>query len=313
MELTKIKVGVLAGGISEEKDISLLSARQVFQALKKKNIKAELIEIKTSSGNQIKKIIKSAQVDLAFVALHGLFGEDGKIQSMLEEIPITYTGSGPQASSLSMDKIAAKEIFKKEGVPTPFFRLATNKDHNYEDINYPVVVKPSHSGSSFGISIVNNKEKIKAALEKSFKFGESVIIENFIKGKELTVGVLGKRPLAVVEIVPKGKYFDFKNKYIKGNSVFIAPAKLSRKIYKKVQEVALAAHKALGCRDFSRVDIRLKGNVPYVLEVNSIPGLTEYSLLPLSAFACGISFDQLIISFLKTALLRKNRRLMSYG
>jgi D-alanine-D-alanine ligase len=307
MELTNIKVGVLAGGISEERDISLLSGRQVFQALKRKNIKAELIEIKTSNNSQIKQIIKSAQIDLAFIALHGLFGEDGKIQSILEEIPIAYTGSGPQASFFSMNKIAAKKRFKKNGVPTPSFRLAISRDHNYQDINYPVVVKPSHSGSSFGISIVDNKEKIEKALDKSLKFSDSAIIEDFIKGKELTVGVLGKSPLAVVEIVPKGKYFDFKNKYIKGNSAFIAPAKLDKKIYKQVQEVAFTAHKALGCRDFSRVDIRLNDNTPYVLEVNSIPGLTECSLLPLSAFACGISFDQLIFSFLKFALLRRNK------
>ncbi|MFO8053274.1 MAG: D-alanine--D-alanine ligase [Candidatus Omnitrophota bacterium] len=307
MELTNIKVGVLAGGVSEERDISLLSGKQVFQALEREKIKAELIEIKTSKSGQIKKIIKAAGIDVAFIALHGSFGEDGGIQSVLEEVPVAYTGSDPQASFFAMDKIAAKERFKKAGVPTPSYRLAIARSYDYKEINYPVVVKPSFSGSSFGVSIVANQEKIKRALEESFNFSKSVIIEDYIKGKELTVGILGEKPLAVVEIVPKGQYFDFKNKYTKGNSAFVVPAKLNKKIYQQVQRIALAAHKVLGCRDFSRVDIKLKDDLPYVLEVNSIPGLTERSLLPLSASGCDISFDQLIFSFLKNALLRENK------
>ncbi|MCF7873910.1 MAG: D-alanine--D-alanine ligase [Candidatus Omnitrophica bacterium] len=307
MELTNIKVGVLAGGVSEERDISLLSGRQVFSALERKNIKAEFIDIKTSENNEIKKIIKAAQIDLAFIALHGSFGEDGKIQTILQEIPLAYTGSGPKASLFAMDKIIAKERFSQSGVKTAFYRLATAKNYNYKGLTYPVVVKPSHSGSSFGISIVDSKEKIKEALKESFKFSESAIIEDYIKGRELTVGILGETPLAVVEIVPQGKYFDFKNKYTKGNSVFVVPAKLDKKIYKQLQQLALQAHKALGCRDFSRVDIKLKGDLPYVLEVNSIPGLTERSLLPLSASACGISFDELIFIFVEKALSRRKK------
>ncbi len=305
MELTKIKVGVLAGGVSEEREISLRSGKQVFTTLVQKNIKTKFIEIKTSNPETIKKDIKKADIDVAFIALHGSFGEDGKIQKILEEISLVYTGSGPEASFLAMNKVAAKKKFRYNNIPTPSYFLFSAKDCNHkENISYPVVIKPSFSGSSLGVSIVNGSKDLKKALTEAFRFDKVAIAENYIEGNELTVGILNQNPLAVVEIVPKQGYFDFKNKYTKGKSKYLAPAKLEKKLYQKVQQVALAAHKALGCRDFSRVDIKLKGDTPYVLEVNSIPGLTEQSLLPLSASGSGISFYQLINAFLQKAITR---------
>lgn len=305
MELTKIKVGVLAGGVSEEREISLRSGKQVFATLVRENIKAEFIEIKTSDPETIKRNIKDAGIDVAFIALHGLFGEDGKIQKILEEIPLAYTGSGPAASFLAMNKAAAKEKFRRNNIPTPSYFLFSAKDFNYkEDISYPVVIKPCFSGSSLGVSIVKESKDLKKALTEAFRFDKLAIAENYIEGSELTVGILDQNPLAVVEIIPKQGYFDFKNKYM-GKSKYLAPAKLEKKLYQKVQQAALAAHKALGCRDFSRVDIKLEGDIPYVLEVNSIPGLTKQSLLPLSASGSGISFCQLINTFLQNAITRR--------
>ncbi|MCF7800284.1 D-alanine--D-alanine ligase [Candidatus Babeliales bacterium] len=300
-----MKVGVLAGGVSEEREISLLSGKQVYKALNEKSINVKFLDIKTSDHQKIKEIIQKAGIDVAFIALHGSFGEDGKVQAILEEIPLTYTGSGPKASALAMNKVAAKEKFNNSNIPTPSSLLFSAKNYNYNKIQCPVVIKPCFSGSSFGVSIVSKNKDIGKSLAEAFKFSKLAMAEDYIEGKELTVGILEEKPLAIVEIIPKEGYFDFNNKYIKGKSDFIAPAKLDKDLYWRIQQVALKAHKALGCRDFSRVDIRLKGDVPYVLEVNSIPGFTRQSLLPFSASVCGIDFYQLIITFLKSALARK--------
>lgn len=307
MELKNVKVGVLAGGVSEEREISLLSGEQVFKALNETGVNAKFLEIKTSNHQKIKNIIREAGIDVAFIALHGSFGEDGKVQAILEEISLAYTGSGPKASALAMDKIAAKEKFNQNKIPTPPHFLFSPKNFNYDKIQCPVVIKPCFSGSSFGVSIVNKNKNIKKSLSQAFKFSKLAMAEDYIEGKELTVGIVEEKPLAIVEIIPQEGHFDFKNKYIKGKSDFIVPAKLDKDLYWKIQQVALKAHKILGCRDFSRVDIKLKEDVPYVLEVNSIPGLTKQSLLPLSASASGLDFHQLIITFLRNAIARERQ------
>jgi D-alanine-D-alanine ligase len=304
MELKKVKVGVLAGGVSEERDISLLSGEQVFQTLLEKNIRTKFIKIESSDKQEVKRVVKAAEIDIAFIALHGVFGEDGKIQAILEEIPIVYTGSGPEASFSAMDKVAAKEKFKQAGILTPAYHLFSGNNYMCQNISYPVVVKPRFSGSSFGVSIVTDREQIKQAFKQALGFSKTVIIEDYIKGRELTVGILAEKPLAIVEIIPKGEYFDFQNKYIKGNSKFVVPAKLEKGLSERVKKTALAAHRVLGCRDFSRVDLKIKDGMPYVLEVNSIPGLTRKSLLPLAASASGIDFSQLINLLLEKALAR---------
>jgi len=302
--LGDIKVGVLGGGISLEREISLLSSKEVVSILKRNNINYVFIDIFTSEKEKVKELIFKNKIDLVFIALHGEFGEDGEIQKILEEIGIPYTGSCALASYRAMNKIISKEIFVKENIPTANYLVCKKKEFPKID-KYPVVVKPYFSGSSIGVFIVFNEYELKNALKEAFSIQDIVIIEDYIDGKELTVGILEDKPLAVVEIIPKGKYFDFFAKY-KDDTTFIAPAKLEKEVYRNVQEIALRAHKALGCRHFSRVDIRLsKENIPYVLEINSIPGLTNHSLLPLSARVCGIGFDELILRMLILALNEK--------
>ena len=306
MDLNGIKIGILGGGVSGEREISLLSAKEVYQALHNNNLKAVFIDVITDQKERVKETISSFGVDVAFIALHGKFGEDGKIQEILEELDIAYTGSRPQASYFAMDKVLSKELFIRTGVATPKFFIAEDIKIMPRQMCYPLVIKPHFSGSSLGISILRHSSGLKDALAKAFSYSEKAIIEDYIEGRELTVGILDERPLAVVEIIPKKGYFDFHAKYSDGGSDFVAPAQLKEAVYRRVQNTALAAHRALGCRHFSRVDIRLdKDSFPYVLEVNSIPGLTSHSLLPLSAKACGISFDKLIIRMLELALYAK--------
>ncbi|MEM7816575.1 MAG: D-alanine--D-alanine ligase [Candidatus Aenigmatarchaeota archaeon] len=304
--LNSIKIGVLGGGVSEERDISLISANEAFKALKRKNLNVVFIDIFNRDKEKIKEMLISSDIDLAFIALHGEFGEDGQIQNILEEMGILYTGSGPLASYLAMNKIASKKIFFKEKIPTPNFIVWDNKEILPSNLRYPVVVKPYFSGSSLGVSIVWKEYSLKEALNKAFSLQEKVILEDYIEGRELTVGILKDKPLGVVEIIPKTEFYDFTTKYSDNLAEFIAPAHLESSLYKEIQEIALRAHKALGCRHFSRVDIRLsRDNIPYVLEVNSIPGLTSHSLLPLSAKSCGIDFDNLILEMVLCALYEK--------
>jgi len=301
--LANIRVGVLGGGVSFEREVSLLSAQGAFSALKEKAINTVFIDIATKEENEIKKMLSDYDLGVAFIALHGEFGEDGKIQKILEDLGIPYTGSGPKASFLAMDKVSSKKAFIEKGIPTPdFCVLGKGQDLNI-DIKYPVVVKPYFAGSSIGVSIVTQKEDLSQALDKAFAFQDTVILEDYIPGRELTVGILEEKPLAVVDIIPGQGYYDFNAKYSDVATQFVAPAQLAPEIYRRVQELGLAAHRALDCRHFSRVDIRLGlDNVPYILELNSIPGLTTHSLLPLSAKACGIDFGELIAKMTTLAL-----------
>jgi len=308
--LRDVKVGVLGGGVSSEREISLLSANEAYKVLRKNNIETVFIDITMRQEEKVKEMILNSNIDLAFIALHGEFGEDGKIQKILEELDIPYTGSGSLASYLAMDKIASKEIFIKKGIPTADF-VVYEADQSIDDLTfnfkYPAVVKPFFSGSSVGVFIVNDKAELETALKKAIALQPKIIIEDYIKGREFTVGIFEDKPLAVVEIVLKSGYFDFTTKYNDGLAQFISPAKLDETIYKKIQDIALAAHYALGCKHFSRVDILLgSGCIPYVLEVNSIPGLTTHSLLPLSAKCCGMDFDELIVGMTQLALHGKS-------
>ena len=314
VNIETICVGILEGGVSQEREISLQSAEQVARSLERQRINAVRIDINTRDEHTIKKHIKDTGIDVAFVALHGEFGEDGTIQAILESMHIPYTGSGPGASGRAMNKIAAKTTFVQEGIPTsPFSQIAKSKDSSHREtitanhvsspIHYPVVVKPNCNGSSLGISIVHNRSELAAALDEAFAFDEKLIIEDYIEGRELTVGILDDVPLGVVEIIPKDSYFDFTTKYSDGRVVFVSPAEIPHDIYQKVQYWALRAHQSLGCQHFSRVDIILNAkNIPFILEVNSIPGLTSHSLLPLSAQCQGIDFDCLIKKMIVLAI-----------
>ena len=302
------KIGVLEGGVSGERDISLVSGKEVYLALKRKGINAEEIDVNTEDIQAVKEILLSHSIDIAFIALHGEFGEDGRIQEVLDALDIPYTGSGVAASRRAMDKIISKDIFIKNGIPTPRYFVLDNNDPIPEPEGLPKVIKPYYSGSSIGVFIVYDGKDWKRSILESFKINKKIIIEDYIKGKELTVGILDEKPLSVVEITPKHGYFDFTAKYSDGMVDFIAPALLDADAYSAAMEVSRKAHISLGCRHFSRVDIRMddKG-APFVLEVNSIPGLTSHSLLPLSAKACGIEFDELIIKMLQLALRNEKK------
>ncbi|MCK4912253.1 MAG: D-alanine--D-alanine ligase [Candidatus Omnitrophica bacterium] len=305
-DLREIRIGVLGGGISAERDISLISSRQVYKDLSDKGLNIVFIDIVTKEKGKIKELIHNLNIDLAFIALHGEFGEDGQIQEILEELGIVYTGSEPRASALAMNKFNSKNLFKAKGIPTPDFVVLSKGEDIPSGLRYPLVVKPFSSGSSIGISIVENKDNLRSALELGFLHSDSVILEDYIEGRELTVGILGDQPLAVVEIIPKEGYFDFEAKYSNGGSSFIAPAQIDDEVEKNIRAVVLAAHSILGCRHFSRVDMRLsKEGLPFILEVNSIPGLTSHSLFPLSAKAWGINFNQLIIKMMELTLYGK--------
>lgn len=303
--LKELKIGVLGGGTSTEREISLISSGQVYKALSDEGLNVDFVDIFTKKKKRIKELILSAKINLAFIALHGEFGEDGQIQKILQELDLDYTGSGPKASALAMNKLASKNLFKVKGVSTPAFSILSKEENIPSNLQYPLVVKPYSSGSSIGISIVESENTLKSALELAFCHSDGAILEDYIEGRELTVGILEDKPLAIVEIVPKKGYFDFEAKYSNGASEFITPAQVNNQIEREVKAIALSAHNVLGCQHFSRVDIRLnKEGFPFVLEVNSIPGLTSHSLFPLSAKTAGIEFNQLIIKMVELTLPR---------
>ena len=303
MDLRKLKIGVLGGGVSGEREVSLRSSTMVYSALRRLGFKSVFIDIFTTHPPTIRKELKAAGVDLAFVALHGVFGEDGQIQKILEGSEISYTGSRPKASKLAMNKALAKKIFNRSGIPTPDFSLWSDKNRPPPKVRYPAIVKPNSSGSSLGISLVREPRQLLPALDLAFSYEDSLLVEDYIQGREFTVGILGQEALAIVEIIPKKAYFDFTAKYTQGMSQFIAPAELTPELYDKIRDYALAVHWSLNLRGFSRIDFILdKNNQAYVLEANSIPGLTGHSLLPLSAKAQGIDFDSLILKIVDLAV-----------
>lgn len=301
------RVGVLMGGPSSEREISLKSGKAVLCALKDSGIDALGIDIITDNKEENIRLLKNYNLDCAFIALHGRFGEDGAIQEILEQADLPYTGSGVKASRLAMDKIGALRIFRagKLYVPRSHFleRPAYNKNSDFKnDLGFPLVIKPANHGSSIGLSIIELEREIPAAIQLAFQFDERIVVEEYISGRELTVGVLDEKPLPVIEIVPKHKFFDFEAKYQAGLTDYIIPAPLKKEIAENVQQAALQAHKLLGCFGCSRTDIILsKDNLPFVLETNTIPGMTATSLLPKAAKILGIDFNQLCLKLLELA------------
>ena len=292
----------LAGGPSNEREISLRSGRAVVNALTQNGIDAIFLDV----GEDVCDIIKTSSIDVAFIALHGRFGEDGTIQKILEEHGIPYTGSGPKASSLALDKAASKDIFKKSGIPTPSYIVIEKANFDIDTVDLPgmpVVVKPQFEGSSIGLSVVREREDLERAIETAFQYGSKVILEEYIEGRELTVGILDDEPLSVIEIVPKDRVYDYKAKYSDPDTKYLVPAPIDDEVSDNARSLAKRAHISLGCKSFSRTDMMMdaSGHI-FVLEVNTIPGMTERSLLPKAAEASGINFGQLCIKFLEDAL-----------
>lgn len=308
------KIGVICGGLSSERDISLKSGEAVYSALIKEGLDAEKIDLSTEEPEEAGQIIKNSGIETAFVAMHGRFGEDGRLQSILEALCLPYIGSDSLASSLAMNKIISKRIFQEHNIPIPkYFSLNKERKDNIkkEELVFPLVVKPQSQGSSIGVSFADNIDSFGEALDLAFKFDDNIIIEEYIKGRELTVGILDNHALEPIEILPKNKFFDYQAKYTKGLTEFILPAELGRDLKRMMQFLSLKAHKVLGCRHFSRVDLLLdQNNNPYVLEINTIPGFTSTSLLPKAALYEGIAFSQLCIKLI-TLALRDSRHLQS--
>jgi D-alanine-D-alanine ligase len=296
------KIGVLAGGPSSEREISLRSGRAIYDALVKEGCDAIFIDV----GEDIYDILKRRPMDVAFIALHGKFGEDGTVQRMLDRARIPYTGSGPEASRLALDKIASKEVFKKHGIPTAEHVVVKKSDRQanvFDLLPMPVVVKPQFEGSSIGLSIVRDKSALPQALDRAFDFGDKAIVESFISGRELTVGILNDEPLPVVEIVTKTGVYDYTAKYEDPETKYLVPAPLDHAMTMTAKRMGMLAHRCLGCRSFSRVDMMAdRSGRMFVLEVNTIPGMTQRSLLPKAALAAGFDFGPLCVKLVKNAL-----------
>lgn len=307
------RIGVLMGGPSTERKISLKSGKAVYKAFRQLGLDAVPIDIKSDKLTENAGLIRSYKIDCAFVALHGRFGEDGQIQRILEILGLPYTGSGVRASKMAMDKAVSRKVFRDAGLDVPKysvlnkFPLSRKKEAALRDnLVFPLVIKPATGGSSIGLSIIEEEKDFKRALEFAFTFDEKVIIEEYVAGRELTVGILGEKALPVIEIITKNKFFDYEAKYHHGLTDYKVPASLEKNIEKKVQRCALLCHKLLGCFGCSRVDIILdKKNRVFILEVNTIPGMTNTSLLPKAARFTGISFDELCLKLIKLAYEKK--------
>ena len=305
----KLTIALLSGGISSEREVSLNSGKEVFAALDKSKYDVLRYDPKTD----IDRLIADApKIDAALIILHGPYGEDGTVQGLLDLLHIPYQGSGVLGSALAMNKLASKQLYEKSGLPVPAFTVVER--HQSFDVDQiclqfglPLVVKPVVGGSSVGMSIVNAAEDLAAAIEKAFLEDDSVIIEAYVKGTEITVGIIGNRQLEalpLIEIIPGDDhaFFDYEAKYTPGQTQEICPARIDPKLAEIAQRYAKIAHRALFCEGYSRSDFILKGNQFFILETNTIPGVTANSLLPLAARTAGIEFSQLFDRLIELAL-----------
>jgi D-alanine-D-alanine ligase len=303
------KIGVLLGGLSSEREVSLRTGEAVLAALRDRGHDAIPIYV----DSDVDVALRQEQIDVAFIALHGRMGEDGCIQGLLELLGIPYTGSDVMASALAMHKGKAKELFRLHNLPTPAYYTITadqavDAAGVHGDFGFPCVVKPIREGSSVGVTICATPDELVPATERALCFDDEVLVERFITGKEISVAVLEDRALGAVEITPREGFYDYRNKYTRGATDYFVPPRLSPERYRGVLAQALRAHTALGCRGATRVDMMVSdsGN-EFVLEVNTVPGLTPTSLLPKIADAAGISFGELCELMLAGASLATRR------
>ena len=300
------KIAVLMGGPGSERDVSLATGRGVSKALR--SLSAEVADVDVRDEN----FALPKDVDLAFITIHGTFGEDGQLQKILEERGVPYTGDGVEASRAAFDKILSKEKFREHNVVTPEWEVIEVGQR--PTISVPLVVKPARQGSTVGVVIVKNASELDSALAEAGKYDRKLLIEKFVSGRELTIGVLGDLALPILEIIPKGGFYDFNNKYpflnpqAGGGAEHVCPAKIDSAKTKQTQEQALRAFRALGLVVYGRVDVLLSDSGdPFVLEVNTIPGMTEASLLPEAAAAAGISYVDLCARIIALSRARMER------
>lgn len=305
------KVLVLMGGTSEEREVSLRSGKSVAEALRKKNYQVEEMDLNKENLGDIKNIAP----DVVFIALHGKNGEDGTIQGYLDLLGIPYTGSGLAASAICMNKILTKKILSYEGLPTADFLILRKKSFNrgslviepiIDKLGLPLVIKAPTQGSSIGTYIVKNADDIINSIEQAFQYDDEVLLEKFIDGQQLTASVIGNENpdvLPLIEITSVNEFYDYESKYTPGMCEHIIPARVSNDVKFQVEKIGRAAYLSAGCRGFARVDFMLdKTDKPYVLEINTIPGMTSMSLVPDAAAATGINYEDLVDRIIKLAL-----------
>ncbi len=335
------QVAVLTGGSTPERDVALAGAAQVVDALRSRGYAVNVVDTVDGAldGRQERERLVPAvgkeppsaqellslaerelgaalvsltalwEADLVFPVLHGRQGEGGEVQSLLDSAGIDYAGSGPLGSALAMDKDMAKRVFRDAAIPTPDWLMWPASPEDVAALGLPLVVKPSKVGSTVGLTVVKRAEDVGAAVAEAARYDDEVILERLAPGREFTAGVLGERALEVGEIIPSHEVFDYECKYTPGMTQELFPADVAPSLRAELQELALRAHRALKLRDFSRVDFRLGNDgTPYCLEVNTLPGLTATSLLPQSAAAAGIPFDELCHQICQLVLARARRR-----
>lgn len=333
MSNNNITVALLLGGTSPEKEVSKASANSIMKALRYLGYKVKLInpayglnqpkeeekffeenEYTDISNRNYVEVVNSTMfddVDVAFIALHGRWGEDGTVQSLLELRGIKYTGSKVLASSIAMDKCMAKVMFQHFDVATPRWFVVHLKENDFNLIRnkikkffgYPCIIKPNDQGSTIGLTVCRGDVEVEHAVKKALEFSNKVLVEEYIAGRELTVGVIGQQVLPVLEIKPKGGLYDYKSKYTSGMSDYIVPADIPSKIAEHLHHQALLAFNSVGCESYARVDFRLTKELKsYCLEVNTLPGMTSTSLVPKMAKAAGIGFEELIDRIIKYSL-----------
>lgn len=311
MDMKNKKVGVLMGGLSKEREISLKTGNAVLEALKRKGYDAVAIDAKENLTEEL----QSSKIAVAFIALHGPLGEDGCVQGLLEWLAIPYTGSGVLASSLSMDKAVLNRVSRDLEFLVPKEAIFDARLEKLDDFvgrysgPYPAIVKPSREGSTINATIVKEKSGLKAAIEKGLQSDTKILVEEFIKGKEVTISVLNGRVLPSIEIVPKSGFYDYQSKYTKGMTEYILPARVSQRCLDKLGQISLGIYQTIDCSGVIRADFIVsdEGEKPYFLEVNTIPGLTETSLVPKSAAHSGMTFDDLCEAILEEASLKVRR------
>lgn len=307
--MVRRRIGVIMGGSSSEREISLRSGQAVARALEATG--DDIIPLEVRDESQLFQELKMARLDVAFIALHGRYGEDGCVQGMLEMLEIPYTGSNVLSSALSMDKLKAKELFRLHNVPTPPYYAMHESEREslalrHGSFGFPVVVKPRREGSSVGVSVARDMKQLERAVSVGFEHDECVLVERFIDAKEIAVGLLDGRVLGAIEIVHQAGFYDYDAKYESKQTEYFMPARLEETRYRGVLNLAERAAAALDCRSAVRVDLLVtEGQNEYVLEVNTSPGMTESSLLPKIAAAAGFDFQTLCGAILGTASLQR--------